>query len=199
MSVRAVAPGTPKAVPTGPRGARRVIRVLGYGLIAASLFAGAGGCGGGGSAPVVRPGSTTVAGPTTAPTSTTTPPTSTSTTPATTEAPGAGQQVTITPATGLKATQTVRVVATGFSPGESLVVTECAAKGTATGPGDCNLTGLKAVTSDGAGKVSLDFTVVKGPFGANNIVCSATQACLVSVTQASLSPTQEADAEISFA
>jgi len=34
--------------------------------------------------------------------------------------------------------------------------------------------------------------------GANNIVCCAGRACLISVTQATLSPTEEADAPISF-
>jgi hypothetical protein len=111
---------------------------------------------------------------------------------------GTKQQVTVTPATGLKSTQTVVVQASGFSAGESLVVTQCAAKGTATGPGDCNLTGIQNATADTDGRVRVVFAVVKGPFGANNIVCGAAQACLISVTQAALSPTEEADTPISF-
>src|SRR5215510_13337746 len=71
------------------------------------------------------------------PSATTTAPATAGGTPST--AGGTKQQVTVTPATGLKSTQTVAVQASGFSPGESLVVTECAAKGTATQPGDCNL------------------------------------------------------------
>jgi hypothetical protein len=118
-------------------------------------------------------------------------------TPSTT-ASGTKQQVTVTPATGLKSTQTVVVQASGFSAGESLVVTQCAAKGTATGPGDCNLTGMQNVTADASGRVSVGFMVLKGPFGANKILCGAAQACLISVTQATLSPTEEADAPISF-
>ena len=90
------------------------------------------------------------------------------------------------------------VQASGFSPGEALVVTQCAAKGTATGPGDCDLSGMRSVTADAGGRVSIEFTVSKGPFGANNIVCGPAQACLISVTQATPSPTQEADAPISF-
>jgi len=31
------------------------------------------------------------------------------------------------------------------SPGEELVVTQCAAKGAATGPGDCNLTSMQSI------------------------------------------------------
>ena len=88
--------------------------------------------------------------------------------------------------------------ASGFSPGEALVVTQCAAKGTATGPGDCNLTSMQSVTADAGGRVRAEFTVSKGPFGANKVVCVAAQACLISVTQATPSPTQEADAPISF-
>jgi hypothetical protein len=94
--------------------------------------------------------------------------------------------------------QHVTVAGTGFSPNEALVVTECAAKGAATGPGDCNLDGMATTASDASGQVRIDLVVTKGPFGANAIVCGATQPCLVSVTQATPSPTQEADAPISF-
>jgi hypothetical protein len=90
-------------------------------------------------------------------------------------------------------------MATGFSPNTPLVVTQCANKGNATGPGDCNLTGIQTVTSDSAGKIDTRMTVVKGPFGANHIVCGSSQSCLVSVNPATINPTQEADAPISFA
>ena len=89
--------------------------------------------------------------------------------------------------------------ASGFSGNEALVVTECAPKGARTGAGDCNLTGMQSVTSDANGTVRADFTVDQGPFGANKVTCGPSQACLVSVTQASLSPTQEADERITFA
>jgi hypothetical protein len=107
--------------------------------------------------------------------------------------------LTIAPATNLKDQQVVHVTGFGFSPNEALQVIECAQKGDSTGPGDCNLTAMTGATSDANGAVSTDLTVVRGPFGANNIVCSAQQPCLVSVTQASLSPTEEADATIQFA
>ncbi len=137
---------------------------------------------------------------------TTTPPPATTTAPATASAtatssapaPSGHQKVTVTPATGLKSGQKALVQASGFSPGESLVVTECAAKGAATGPGDCDLNGMQSVTSDASGRVKLNLTVTKGPFGANNIVCGPAQACLISVTQATPSPTQEADTPITF-
>ena len=125
-------------------------------------------------------------------------PATTAATPAASPSPtatgGAAQHATVTPATGQK----VLVQASGFSPGEALVVTQCAAKGTATGPGDCNLTSMQSVTADAGGRVRAEFTVSKGPFGANKVVCGAAQACLISVTQAALSPTQEADAPVSF-
>jgi heat shock protein HslJ len=105
----------------------------------------------------------------------------------------------VTPATGLTDRQQVQVDGAGFTPGEALTVLECAQKGDSTGPGDCNLTGMTPVTADGLGNVSLQLTVLRGPFGANKIVCSAKQPCLVSVTQASLKPTEEADAAITFA
>jgi Neocarzinostatin family len=90
-------------------------------------------------------------------------------------------------------------VATGFSSGEALVVTECANKGSATGPGDCNLAGIKNVTADTSGQITTSFTVIKGPFGTSHIMCGSAPGCLVSVSQASLSTTQEADSPIAFA
>lgn len=105
----------------------------------------------------------------------------------------------VTPATGLTDKQQVQVDAVGFTAGKALTVIECADKGTGTGPGDCNLTAMTPATADGLGNVSVQLTVLRGPFGANKIVCSVKQRCLVSVTQASLTPTQEADAPISFA
>jgi len=133
----------------------------------------------------------------------TTPPPATTTAPATatpsaTAPSGHVQKVTVTPAAGLRPGQQVLVQASGFSPGEALVVTECASKGAATGPGDCDLTSMQSVTSDASGRVMTDLTVTKGPFGANNIVCGPAQACLISVTQATPTPTQEADAPITF-
>ncbi len=107
--------------------------------------------------------------------------------------------MTLTPATGLRDKQVIRVTATGFSPGEALQVIECADKGASTGPGDCNLSGMQSATSDPNGRISTQLQMVRGPFGASNIVCSKQNPCLVSVTQASLSPTEEADARVEFA
>lgn len=110
------------------------------------------------------------------------------------------QTITVTPDTGLANHQHVTVTATGFRAGESdLVVTECANKGTATGEGDCDLTAVVSATADGRGDVNVQFSVATGPFGSNHIVCSTTQACEISVSQATINPTEEADTNISFA
>jgi len=161
--------------------------------VAAVLAVFAVGCGS--SSPVVVRSPTT-----TPPAATTTPPATASgtATPSATTTSGHVQHVTVTPATGLTAGQQVLVQASGFSPGESLVVTQCASKGTATGPGDCDLTNMQGATADASGRVKLELTVSKGPFGANKIVCGPAQACLISVTQATPSPTEEADAPITF-
>ena len=159
---------------------------------AAVLTVLAAGCGSS-PAPVTRSPSTTPP-----PATTTAPATASATATPSATAPSGHQKVTITPATGLKSGQKVLVQASGFSPAESLVVTQCAAKGAATGPGDCDLNGMESVTSDASGRIKVDLTITKGPFGANNIVCGPTQACLISVTQATPSPTQEADTPITF-
>lgn len=155
------------------------------------------GCGGSSSPTVVRSGANTA--PTTTSSTTVAPSTSTTLGSSTTAPASKSQRLTVTPSTDLKSSQTVSVEATGFSPGEQLVVTECAAKGTSTGPADCNLAGMQPVAADTSGKVSIQFNVVKGPFGGDKVVCGAARACLISVTQATPSPTQEADAPISFA
>jgi ABC-type Fe3+-hydroxamate transport system substrate-binding protein len=131
-------------------------------------------------------------------TTSTSPTTSPASTSPSSSAAGGAQKMTITPATGLKTGQTVKVTATGFTAGENLVVTECANKGAQTGAGDCDISALKPVKADSTGKVQTTFTVTKGPFGANKIVCSAPNSCLISVTQETPSPSQEANAPISF-
>lgn len=118
--------------------------------------------------------------------------------PTSSSAAGGAQKVTLSPSTGLGSPATLHVTASGFSPNEPLVVTECANKGNSTGPGDCDLQGVKSVTSNSSGDVDTTITVVKGPFGTNHITCGPGQACLVSVSQATATPTQEADAPITF-
>lgn len=148
---------------------------------------------GGGSVSVVRPGTS----------STSAPPTHASSQAVTsTSAPAthaAVQTLVVTPSTRLKSGQAVTVHGVGFTPGEPLQVIQCAAKQQSTGPGDCNLLGMLTTVADATGRVSVRLVVVRGPFGANRIVCDSRRPCLVSVTQASLAPSEEADAPISFA
>jgi predicted RecA/RadA family phage recombinase len=110
-----------------------------------------------------------------------------------------GQTIEVVPATHLKSGQMVQIHGAGFTSGSALQVIECADKGRATGPGDCNLAGMLTTAADAAGRVTVRLAVVQGPFGTNRIVCGSRQRCLVSITQASLAPTEEADAPISFA
>jgi hypothetical protein len=121
----------------------------------------------------------------------------------TTTAAASAQSLTITPNTGLHDGQTVQVVGTGYTPGKTnLGINECADKGAQTGAGDCNLGAIKAgagVVPNATGKVSTTYVVHKGPFGQNNIVCSATQKCLVSLGELTATPTEEATMNISFA
>lgn len=126
-------------------------------------------------------------------------PSSSSTVASTSSTPAARPTVTVAPSTGLRDKQVVRINAAGFSPSEALQIVQCADKGGSTGPGDCNLSAMLSATSDATGRVSTQLQVQRGPFGANHIVCGAQQRCLVSVTQASLAPTEEADAPIQFA
>jgi hypothetical protein len=108
-------------------------------------------------------------------------------------------EVAVVPSRDLRDGQRVQVRASGFSAGESLQIVECADKGQATGPGDCNLAAMLGAISDAEGRLTATLKVARGPFGANGVVCSAKQRCLISVTQASLNPAEEADAPIRFA
>jgi len=161
-------------------------------VLVAAVATAVAGCGSSGSGGVVRPPSSGASEP--AASSTPSTPTSSSSSVST-----AHPAATVVPAHGLHDRQSVAVRGTGFTPGEALQIIECAALGAKTGPGDCNLTGMLSVTADSYGTVTAKLTVLRGPFGADRVTCSSRQPCLVSVTQASLSPTEEADATISFA
>ena len=104
----------------------------------------------------------------------------------------------VEPSSELASPATVRVLASGFSGGEALVVSECADKGARTGPGDCDLATAAFVSSDATGHVETQLTVTKGPFGQNRIVCGRPFRCLVSVSQPVPHPSEEADAPIGF-
>ena len=117
----------------------------------------------------------------------------------TTTAAAPKQTITITPATGLTNGQMVTVVGKGFTPNASNIgVNECADKGDQTGAGDCDLGGTKNAVPDASGTVTLQFAANKGPFGANQIICSATVKCLISISQLVAAPTEQASDNIEF-
>jgi hypothetical protein len=121
-----------------------------------------------------------------------------STTTTTTSSSAKTQTMTVRPSSGLHTGSAVRVSAKGFSPSESLIVIECANKGKGTSVGDCNFTGAKYVKSNSSGEVNTTYRVTKGPFGSKHIVCKSAGSCILSVTQASPSPTQDATAPLDF-
>jgi hypothetical protein len=163
-------------------------------LVAAGAVAIAG-CGGSSSPSVVSSSSLT---PSQSTSSSAAAPSTSAAAPSTSPAASGGQTISISPNTGLATGTTVHVTGAGFTPNSPLVVNECADKGTSTGPGDCNLEGMVATTADATGKVSVDYVVTAGPFGANNIVCGAAQQCLLSISQAVPSPTEEASVSLTF-
>lgn len=135
-------------------------------------------------------------------TTTTTPAATTATTSVTaSSAAGPTQTLTVTPSSGLTDGQKVQLTGTGFTKaGETLAANECADKGNQTGAGDCNLGGITVLgMADASGKITGTFVVKKGPFGSNNIVCSASQKCLISIaTAGSPQPDQEASMDVTF-
>ena len=165
---------------------------VGVALAVGAVVLVATGCGSSGSG-VVRPPTGSAGTPSTAATSTA----ATSAPPS--SAKRAHPAMTVRPSSGLADHQKVQVHGTGFTPGEPLQVIQCAALGNATGPGDCNLTGMLSVSSDASGSVTATVTVLRGPFGTNRVMCTTQHSCLISITQASLHPTEEADAPITFA
>jgi hypothetical protein len=109
------------------------------------------------------------------------------------------QTVAIAPSTALKSGQNIHIEARGFTPNQSgLGIVQCADSKGGSDAGNCNLGGIKVVTSDASGNVSADFTVVTGPFGGNGRRCSAQDLCVLSVSQLSLTPAEVASGPIAF-
>jgi hypothetical protein len=115
-----------------------------------------------------------------------------------TTTPQGRQSALASPATGLRDGQAVAISASGFAPGSSLVAVQCADKGAATGPGDCDVERMSQVTSDAKGHVSVTLRVRKGPFGGNRVICGGAQRCLVSIADAAQPPREQAAALIAF-
>lgn len=92
----------------------------------------------------------------------------------------------VTPVSGLKGGETVRVHGTGFKPKDNVYVVQCLA--TAKGGGQCNILAAKPVTINAKGDLPLTkFSVVAGPIG--NASCGTTKknlkACEISAGNAS--------------
>lgn len=107
--------------------------------------------------------------------------------------------ITVTPTSGLTAGQTVTVAGTGWNPGDSVGVAQCAA-GTVPGPAlrkDCaqDTAKLLAVTADGTWTTDLPITV--GPVGPGGKACNAGEKCVILAQTLGL--TQAGSAEISLA
>jgi hypothetical protein len=121
--------------------------------------------------------------------------------------------ITLSASTCLTSGETITVVARHFTPGEAILVLECADKGTTTLNPDC--TSPTEVVADASGTVRATLSVIKGPFpteskhihaapfpitfGANHPTCSTAQPCLVSASEEKASGGAEADAHITFA
>jgi Neocarzinostatin family len=108
------------------------------------------------------------------------------------------QTITVTPATGLQAQQTVHLTAAGFKPGTLLVITECADRQAATGPDDCDLPHEQLVRANSAGVVEASYRANPGVFAPHRIDCTVVQ-CVISVSELTFDPSQQASADISFA
>ncbi len=102
------------------------------------------------------------------------------TTPGPAPASGLGSQsITLTPATGLHDGEVIHIVATGYVPGVDYYSMECRAGSYVAD--DCNTGEFDSTTADMSGTVTLDYKVVKGPFGAHHVICSPAQPCMIGV------------------
>jgi serine/threonine protein kinase len=89
------------------------------------------------------------------------------------------QTITLQPATGLHDGEVIHMVGKGYTPGVQYYSMEC--KTDSFVADDCDTAEFKTATADASGTVKLDYRVVKGPFGAHHIVCSAAQPCMIGV------------------
>jgi hypothetical protein len=63
----------------------------------------------------------------------------------------------------------------------------------------CNAAGYQQTAADATGTATFDFTVVKGPFGTNNVVCGPSQQCYIAISNVTSNQVQGAMGNISFA
>ncbi len=108
-------------------------------------------------------------------------------------------RMSVDPCESLTDGQTVKVYAAGFTAGKTVGINQCSTETDDTGSG-CNLEGLKTMQIGSDGTASSDYTVVKGPFGKDNVVCSPPTQCLLSVGELAAGDVERADGvDINFA
>lgn len=113
--------------------------------------------------------------------------------------------ITVTPSTGLSDGQTVTIRGSHFDPSISVIIMECVDKGTNTQSTDCTgnggLLGIPSGFKPGSdGTFTKTFVVHKSysGIGGGNNTCGVSGPCIISVTEPTNNPTEEADAPISF-
>lgn len=109
------------------------------------------------------------------------------------------QRMSVDPCDNLTDGQTVTVYAAGFTAGKTVGINECSTQTDDTGSG-CDLEGLKTMTIGADGTASSPYTVKKGPFGKDNVVCTPPTQCLLSVGELAAGDVERADGvDINFA
>lgn len=113
--------------------------------------------------------------------------------------------ITVTPSTNLADGQTVTVRGAHFKPGVSVIIVECVNHGANTQNTDCTgnggLFGIPpGFTPSASGTFTRSFVVHKSfsGIGGGSNTCSSSSPCIISVTEASNNPSEEADAPIRF-
>ena len=113
--------------------------------------------------------------------------------------------ITVTPSTNLADGQTVTVRGAHFKPGVSVIIVECVNHGANTQNTDCTgnggLFGIPpGFTPSASGTFTQTFVVHKSfsGIGGGSNTCSSSSPCIISVTEATNNPSEEADAPIRF-
>lgn len=161
---------------------RRAVGLLGTACVALGLLAA---CGGGSDQLVVRPPATRA-------------PASAAASPSPARSVTIDPHVTVNPSRHLHDGQAVEVRARGFGPNQSLIIIECVDLGKRTGQSSCDLGSLTGISIGADGTGAGQFTVRKGPIGSERLFCTDRHPCIVSVSQATLNPSQTASATIRF-
>jgi neocarzinostatin family protein len=104
---------------------------------------------------------------------------------------------TVSPNTGLRNGQSVTVSVSGFPKKDLLVVLECAPAGQAIVQADCNIPGVKFLTTNNSGAGSIPFTVITGTVGSNGNQCATvSDSCQIIASEES--GAHSATADLSF-